>query len=41
MQQENGVVMYFKTKQLEVILKLLVKYNNNKAKRNLWVASKF
>lgn len=35
MQQENGVVMYFKTKQLEVILKLLVKYNNNKAKRNL------
>lgn len=35
MQQEMKVVTYFNIKQLEIVLKLLVKYNINKVKKKL------
>lgn len=36
MQQEMKVVTYFNIKQLEIVLKLLVKYNINKVKKKSW-----
>ena len=35
MQQEMKVVTYFNIKQLEIVLKLLVKYNINKDKKKV------
>lgn len=35
MQQEMKVVTYFNIKQLEIVLKLLVKYNINKVKKKV------
>lgn len=35
MQQEMKVVTYFNIKQLEIVLKLLLKYNINKVKKKV------